>query len=226
MNRRHGLSFAVFLSLSLAACAGRIPTVEEANQAVLMLREYGAWAWALGIVLIWADLVAPVSQTAIIAALGIIYGVGIGGVLGTVGLVTSGLLGYGLMRTSARHLVVRMIGQGVMQRTQEFFDRAGAWAIVLTRSLPYSMPEVLVFLAGLARMRLGQFVLAMSLGSIPTAFVYAAIGAGWSDRPLIALVASYLLPIATLPVALYAMRAIGKRRVSMERLGEGRGGMQ
>src|SRR5262245_21553097 len=82
----------LMLVMFVASCAGRIPTADEANQAVLTLREYGSWAWALGIVLIWADLVAPVSQTAMIAALGIIYGVAIGGVLGTFGLVTSGLL--------------------------------------------------------------------------------------------------------------------------------------
>ena len=49
-------------------------------------------------------------------------------------------------------------------------------------------------------MRIGQFLLAMSLGSVPTAFVYAAIGAGWADQPVLALVISYVLPIATLPV--------------------------
>ena len=47
-----------FLSLALVSCA-RIPTPQEANDSVLMLREYGDWAWAVGIVLIWADLVLP-----------------------------------------------------------------------------------------------------------------------------------------------------------------------
>lgn len=212
MNRKP-VELAV-LSLSLAACVGDVPSVEEANETVLMLRQYGAWAWALGIALICADLVLPVPQTTVISALGIIYGVALGGVVGTVGLIAGGLLGYGLMRTSARRLLLRVLGQSALQKPREFFDRAGAWAIVLTRSLPYSMPEVLVCLAGLAGMRLGRFLLAMSLGSIPTAFVYAAIGAGWSDRPVLALVASYVLPIATLPVALYAMRAIGKHRTA------------
>ena len=41
---------------------------------MLTLRKYESWAWALGIALIWADLVLPVPQTAVIAALGIIYG--------------------------------------------------------------------------------------------------------------------------------------------------------
>jgi uncharacterized membrane protein YdjX (TVP38/TMEM64 family) len=93
-----------------------------------------------------------------------------------------------------------------MERMRVFFDRAGAWAIILTRSLPYSVPEVIVCLAGLGGMRLGEFLLAMTLGSLPTAFVYAAIGAGWSDQPLLALAMSYVLPIVTLPLALYLMR--------------------
>jgi uncharacterized membrane protein YdjX (TVP38/TMEM64 family) len=212
MNRQQARLAA--LSLILASCAGDLPSVEEANEAVLTLRQYGAWAWALGIVLICADLVLPVPQTTVISALGIIYGTALGGVVGTIGLIAGGLLGYGLMRTSLRRLLLRVLGERALRKPREFFDRAGAWAIVLTRSLPYSMPEVLVCLAGLAGMRLGQFLLAMSLGSIPTGFAYAAIGAGWSDQPVLALVASYVLPIATLPVALYAMRAIGKRRAA------------
>jgi hypothetical protein len=41
-----------------------------------------------GIALIWADLVLPVPQTAVIAALGIIHGTLLGGLLGSLGLIT------------------------------------------------------------------------------------------------------------------------------------------
>lgn len=33
-----------------------IPTAQEANEAVLMLKQHESWVWALGIALIWADL--------------------------------------------------------------------------------------------------------------------------------------------------------------------------
>jgi uncharacterized membrane protein YdjX (TVP38/TMEM64 family) len=195
------------LTLPLASCMHDAPTVEEANAAVLMLRGYGAWAWALGIALIWADLLLPVPQTTVIAALGLIYGVGAGGAMGTVGLVTGGLLGYGLMRTSARPFLLRVTGAGALARMQSFFDRSGAWAIVLTRSLPYSVPEVVVCLAGLSRMPVGRVVLALTLGSVPTGFLYAGIGAGWADRPLLALAVSWALPIVSLPVAMHLLRS-------------------
>jgi uncharacterized membrane protein YdjX (TVP38/TMEM64 family) len=171
-----------------------------------MLREYDSWAWALGIALIWGDLVLPVPQTAVSAALGIIYGTVLGGLLGSIGLISGGVLGYGLMRTAARRFVNRWVGRQSLHKMKNLFDQAGVWAIVLTRSLPYSVPEAIVFLAGLAGMPMGKFTMALTVGSIPTAFAFAAIGAGWADQPLLALIVSYVLPILLLPIALYVIR--------------------
>ena len=197
------------LTAGLASCA-RLPTPQQANDIVLRLQEYDSWAWGLGIALIWADLVLPIPQTPAITGLGIIYGTLVGGLLGSVGLITSGLLGYGLMLTSARRLVHRFVGPHSLHRVERLFDHGGAWAIVLTRSLPYSVPEAVVFLAGLAGMPIRTFVAALTLGSVPTAFVFAAIGAGWADQPILALVVSYALPILLLPVALYLLRRRGQ----------------
>jgi uncharacterized membrane protein YdjX (TVP38/TMEM64 family) len=142
----------------------------------------------------------------VIAALGIIYGTLLGGLLGSLGLITGGLLGYGLMRTSARRLAQRFAGPRSLNKMERLFDRGGAWAIILTRSLPYSVPEAMVFLAGLAGMPMRKFTAALTIGSVPTAFAFAAIGAGWADQPILALAVSYVLPILLLPIALYLMR--------------------
>jgi uncharacterized membrane protein YdjX (TVP38/TMEM64 family) len=202
---RSGLIAIGVLSLVLASCA-RMPTPQEANDAVLTLRTYESWAWALGVALIWGDVVLPIPQTAVIAALGIIYGTLLGGVLGSLGLITGGLLGYVLMLTSARRYVQRFVGPKSLHTMERLFDRSGAWAIVLTRSLPYSVPEAIVFLAGLAGMPMRKFTAALTIGSVPTAFAFAAIGAGWADQPILALAVSYMLPIPLLPIALYLMR--------------------
>jgi len=196
--------------LMLASCSGRMPTVDETNAVVSRLRDYDAWAWALGIGLIWADLILPVPQTAIIAALGIVYGTVVGGLVGSFALITSGLIAYLLMRTHARRFLVRLAGQRLLDKMGVFFDRSGTWAIVLTRSLPYSIPEAMTFLAGLSRMPFEKFLIAMVLGSVPTAFVFAGVGAGWVDQPLLALAISYVLPLALLPVVLLTMRKRGE----------------
>jgi len=185
---------------------GRIPTPEVANNAVLTLRQYESWAWALGIVLIWADVVLPVPQTAVIAALGIISGTLLGTLLGSLGLITGGILGYALMLTPARRYVRRFVRLQFLHKLERLFDQGGAWAIVLTRSLPYSVPEVMVFLAGLAGMPMGRFVAALTIGSVPTAFVFAAVGAGWAHQPILALAVSHVVPIVLLPIVLYVMQ--------------------
>src|SRR5512145_1508529 len=104
--RSRGFVVIGVLAVVLASCA-RIPTSQEANQVVLLLQEHGSWAWALAVALIWADVVLPIPQTAVIAALGLIYGTPLGGLIGSIGLITGGLLGYGLMFTSARRFARR-----------------------------------------------------------------------------------------------------------------------
>jgi uncharacterized membrane protein YdjX (TVP38/TMEM64 family) len=197
----------VVLALSLCACAPRLPTADETNAAIELLRGYGAWAWLAGILLICADLALPVPQATIIAGLGILYGTAIGGTVGAIGQIAAGALGYGLMWTSARHLVKRLVGADALARMQRLFDRSGAWAIALTPSLPYSVPEALVCLAGIAAMPLGKFLAALALGSIPTAFVYAGIGAIWAEQPLLVLLVSWVLPLVTLPLVFYVLRS-------------------
>jgi uncharacterized membrane protein YdjX (TVP38/TMEM64 family) len=208
------LCLVALLALSAVACAPRMPTAEETSEALELLRGYGPWAWLAAIALICADLALPVPQATVIAALGVLYGTAIGGTVGAIGQIAAGGLGYGLMWTSARHLVRRLVGKDAMAKMQRLFDRGGAWAIVLTRSLPYSVPEALVCLAGIAEMPPAKFLAALAVGSIPTAFVYAAIGAVWAEQPVVVLLISWLLPILTLPAVLYVLRRADRPEVA------------
>jgi uncharacterized membrane protein YdjX (TVP38/TMEM64 family) len=128
------------LAVVLASCA-KIPTPQEANDAVLALRKYESWAWAVGIALIWADLVLPIPQTAVIAALGIIYGTLLGGLLGSLGLITGSLLGYSLMLTSARRFVQRFVGPRSLHKMESLFDRAVLGRLSLPAAFPTASPR-------------------------------------------------------------------------------------
>lgn len=207
-----GLFLWALLALCLVSCTARMPTVEEVNGVVLDLRQYSLWAWAPGIAALWADLVLPVPQTAVIAALGIIYGVIGGGLISSFGLVTGGLVGYSVARRYGRQLVVRLIGDRSLKRVESLFEQGGMWAIVLTSSLPYSIPEAVVLVSGLGGMRVREVFVALMLGSVPTAFVFSAIGAGWSEQPALALALSYFLPIPLVPIALYLLHRGNRAR--------------
>jgi uncharacterized membrane protein YdjX (TVP38/TMEM64 family) len=129
-----------------------------------------------------------------------------------VGLITGGLLGYALARRYGRGAVARIVGDRSLETVERWFDRGGMWAIVLTRSLPFSVPEAVVCAAGLGGMQVGRLLVALSLGSVPTAFVFSAIGAGWEAQPALALALSYAAPVPLVPVVLYGMRRRGPGR--------------
>src|SRR5262249_56125856 len=112
-----------------------------------------------------------------------------------------GLRGCGGRFSAGGRCAQRFAGSRSLRKMESLFARGGAWAIVLTRSLPYSIPEAMVFLAGLAAMPLPRFAAALTIGSVPAAFAFAAIGAGWADQPVVALAASYVFPILLLPIA-------------------------
>ena len=194
-------TFVVLFSL----VGDRFDYLAEGNSAVLALRNYEGWAWLAAIGLICADLVLPVPSPSVIAALGVIYGTFAGGFFGAGALLSAGGLGYGLVRALGPQVAVFLVGKRELERLQTFFERRGAWAIVLTRPLPI-VPEAVVCLAGLARMRPATFFLALGLGSFPTGFVYAALGSGWDTQPIFAMAIAYVVPWLLLPIALYLTR--------------------
>jgi uncharacterized membrane protein YdjX (TVP38/TMEM64 family) len=194
--------------LVLGAIA-RLATLDDAEASTDLLSHLDTWAWAVGILLILADLVLPIPQASVITTLGAIYGIVLGTLTGTVGLILNGVAGYLLMFTPVRRVIERALKGRSAEAIAALSDRAGPWGIALSRSLPYSIPEAMVCLAGLTRMPVKTFLVSLGSGSISTALLYAGIGAGWARDPILALAISYLLPIASLAAALYLARRRG-----------------
>jgi uncharacterized membrane protein YdjX (TVP38/TMEM64 family) len=161
--------------------------------AASALRRYGDWAWLAGFILLAADLFLPIPGTAVLAALGYLYGPWMGGGIGTAGSVTSGLLGYGLCRALGRGVALRLIGERDLERGARLFGRFGAWMVVLSRWLPL-FPEVVSCAAGLIRMRWAVFVVSLVCGSLPMSFTYAYVGHRGNEYPALAVGLSVLAP--------------------------------
>jgi uncharacterized membrane protein YdjX (TVP38/TMEM64 family) len=197
----------IMLATSLLAliAVARMATLEDTDASTDVLESVRTWAWAVGIVLIVADLVLPVPQTAVLTALGAIYGLVLATLIGTIALVLAGAMAYLLMLTRVGRFMMRLFRGRSGEVIDALSNRAGPWAIALSRSLPYSVPEAIVCLAGLARMPVKTFLISLISGSAPAALLYAGIGTGWARDPLLALAISYVLPILMLPGVLYVM---------------------
>lgn len=162
-------------------------------QAARWLSGYGHWAWAVGMLLLVADLVLPIPGTAVMAALGFIYGAPLGGAIGAAGSFMGGALAYGLCRLTGRRGAIWLVGERDLVRGERIFARLGGWLVALSRWLPL-FPEVIACLAGLVRMRPAVYFVALFCGSAPLGFTYATVGAAGTAHPALALLISALLP--------------------------------
>jgi uncharacterized membrane protein YdjX (TVP38/TMEM64 family) len=171
-----------------------------------LLQSYGEWAWAAGMVLIISDLVLPVPATAVISALGMIYGPWLGGLLGGIGSMAAGLVAYGGCRLLGTRALQFLVGDRSLVKLRRFFDRFGLAAIALSRWMPI-LPEALACLAGCARMRWVPFLVALACGSFAMGFAFSFLGDAYLDRPTLGLTISALIPIALWPFLHLMLRA-------------------
>jgi uncharacterized membrane protein YdjX (TVP38/TMEM64 family) len=158
------------------------------------MRSFGGWAWAAGLALIASDIFLPVPATAVMAALGVIYGVLVGGALSTLGSIIAGVSGYGLCRLVGPRLSERLAGARGMAQARRLFDGWGGWLVAASRWLPV-LPEMVAFLAGLARMPFWRFTAALTCGAVPLGFAYAAIGALGAATPMLTLTIAAIAPL-------------------------------
>lgn len=175
---------------------------------VTWLRQYGGWAWLFGILLLMGDLVLPLPATLIMSALGYVYGPVAGGLISAFGSFLAGALGYWLCRMLGENTAIALLGKNDYQKGKNLSNGVGAWIVVLSRWLPV-FPEVVSCMAGLTRMPVLYFHIALLCGSLPLGFVYAFLGYTGVESPGLAIALSAVVP----PLIWLGVRPMVKRRI-------------
>lgn len=191
------LAFAV--ALPFAIWGAEIEAVLSIDGTVNWLRGTG-WAWAAGIGLIVSDIVLPVPSTAVMAALGIIYGPIVGGAIAATGSILAGSLGYGVCRALGPRIAERLAGEAGIAEARRLFERWGFGLITISRWLPV-LPETVAFLAGLIRVPFPKFLLALTCGAVPLGFTFATAGHLGRNAPMIVILLCALAPLSLWAVA-------------------------
>jgi uncharacterized membrane protein YdjX (TVP38/TMEM64 family) len=179
---------------------------------VAWLQQFGRkWGWLIGLALLAADLLLPLPSTVIMSGLGYLYGTGVGGCLAATGSFLAGILGYLLCRGWGERMVRRLAGEEALTNGRALFlGQSGPWLVALSRWLPL-LPEVVACVAGMMRMPLAAFAIALACGSIPVGFAFAWIGAQGITDQRTALIGSAVLPLALMGLAARLRRRIGRR---------------
>lgn len=155
---------------------------------------YGRWAWVAGIVLLIADIALPVPSTVVMSALGWMHGWWLGGLISAAGSMLSGVIAYAACRWLGRGAARWIAGEEGLRRGEQIFEKRGGWLVALSRWMPV-LPEAVACLAGLSRMRWRVFLPALACGSVPTGFLFAAIGHMGQKDPLWAILLSCVVPV-------------------------------
>lgn len=180
--------------------------------ALEMLARYETIGWAVGIGLLVSDLFLPIPTTAIIAALGILYGPIKGAFIALAGTLIAAIVGYVIGRFLGRPAAQRFIGPAA-DNGQRIFARYGGWIVAISRWMPV-LPEVVSCVAGVSRMPFAAFLGAVFCGALPLCITFALIGHLGADTPGWTLIISALVPI----VLWYGAERSGlARRFGLER---------
>jgi uncharacterized membrane protein YdjX (TVP38/TMEM64 family) len=199
------LIFAIVavLSVPYMIWGERVEGFWDGANVLEYIRAQGPWAAVVAVGLICADLFVPMPGPAIMAALGLIYGVWIGGLLSVFASFLVGLLGYTLCRAIGPRAAAWITSPGELERLNGFFERYGMWAIAVSRLLPW-VPEILACLAGLSRMSFPRFATGNLIGSVAVGFINAYFGSrGETDPETVAFV--LVLPYIMIPIFLFIL---------------------
>jgi uncharacterized membrane protein YdjX (TVP38/TMEM64 family) len=158
------------------------------------LQSFEGWAWLVGIGLIASDIALPIPATAVMAALGIIYGPLWGGVIAAAGSMVAGFIGYGICRMIGPRTAERLAGIDGFSQARGLFDRWGGWLVAGSRWLPV-LPETVSFLAGLTGMGFLRYTAALACGSIPMGFAFATAGYLGADNVVLTLGVCVVVPL-------------------------------
>ena len=180
------------------------------------LAEYGMrWGWLAAMGLLVADLVLPVPATGVMSALGYVYGTWWGGLAGAAGSFLSGVVAYELCRAGGQRAADRLLGPADQERARRVFSGGlGGWMVALSRWMPL-LPELTACMAGLTGMPRRRFLPALACGCVPMGLVFAAVGASGTERPMLAIGLSVLIP-----AVLYAGTAAWMKRARQDGAGD------
>jgi uncharacterized membrane protein YdjX (TVP38/TMEM64 family) len=158
--------------LSLASLAGHRAALAYlvATHPILSLTSY----FAVFFLLIVSCAPGP---SVLSMAGGLLFGAILGGVAALASLVAGAVVVFLACRTAFGDWAAHRAGPAVARIEAGFSRDAFAYLLAL-RLMPVAPFALVNLAAGLARVRLGTFVLATLIGAAPSAFIYAGLGAG------------------------------------------------
>ncbi len=129
----------------------------------------------ISVALLGVDVVLPIPSSFVMISNGVLFGVGLGGMLSVIGGLISSGVGYWLGAKSKR-LAARFTSGSEESQTKAFLERYGYLAVIASRPIPV-LAESVSIISGTLGLDVKRVLGSSLLGLIPVSFIYSITGA-------------------------------------------------
>ena len=151
---------------------------------VAPMLEIGGWGFLVFVIFMAVQgIIAPIPSELALLTTGIIWGVGLGSVVGVVGSMCAAITAYEIAVKGGRPLAEKFVGDDLLI-IDKYLDRYGTWAIFFGRAFPFMNFDPLSYASGFLGIKRKGYLLATLFGSIIRAIIYAIMGAAMSPEGL------------------------------------------
>jgi len=121
-------------------------------------------------------LIVPIPSEIVLLATGMIWGLFLGGIMAIIGSMGAALLCFYISRKGGRPLAEKFVGENAIDTFDEFIQKYGMGAIIVTRFIPFIPFDVISYTSGLVDLDVKTYTIGTLLGSIFRGFFYAYLG--------------------------------------------------
>jgi uncharacterized membrane protein YdjX (TVP38/TMEM64 family) len=171
-----GIPAAVLAGVAIGFLLTWSPTFHGVDGLRQTLLSYGPWAAVVSaLLMIIQATIAPLPANVTIVANGLVFGPFWGGLLSWVSIVIGASICFALAKKLGKPVAVRFAGRS-LESAEKFFERYGLPAMFFIRITPFIPFDAVSYVAGLAGVSYGKFLLATAVGVIPSIVVYSYLG--------------------------------------------------
>lgn len=154
------------------------------NFFVNPIQALGFWGIFLFIgIMAVQGLIIPIPSEIVLLATGMIWGVYYGGIMGIIGSMAAGMLCFYISKKGGRPLAEKFVGKKAINMADEFIEKYGIWAILISRMVPFIFFDPISYASGLVEMDTKKYSIGTLIGAIPRAFFFAWLGSLFGIDP-------------------------------------------
>ncbi|MFX1386841.1 MAG: TVP38/TMEM64 family protein [Promethearchaeota archaeon] len=128
-------------------------------------------------------LIIPIPSEGVLLATGFIWDFWFGGFMGIIGSLAAGVLCFYISRKGGRPLAEKLVGEKALNLADNFIEKYGIWAILISRMAPVIAFDPISYASGLVEMDAKKYTLGTLIGAIPRAFFFAWLGSLFGIDP-------------------------------------------